>query len=290
MQTAAYQVIEILNLMTDYLKKNGIENARLNAELLMGHVLKLDRVQLYLNFEKPLQPVEVEELRALLKRRAKKEPLQYILGETEFFSLKFKVNQHTLIPRPETEILVNSVLEICKKDLFSKEKINILDIGTGSGNIAIALAKNSKKIFVTAIDINENALKVARENASMNDVSEQITFLKQNIFENIPNEFTRFDIIVSNPPYITNEAFESLPDEIKQFEPKIALTDESDGLKFYQKILDLLPGILKKSGKAAFELSGVHPEKIVKLFTEKNYNFELIKDLNKIDRVVLINI
>ena len=256
--------------------------------MLVGFVLHLNRIQLYLNFEKPLLPTELEKWRELLKKRVTHEPLQYIIGEVEFYSLKFKVNKHTLIPRPETELLVDVALDICRTDYKKKDKIDILDIGTGSGNIATALTKNNDRIWVTAIDIYSAALEIAKENAKSHGVSERITFLLQDIYKNFADDFLTFDLIVSNPPYITKQEKAALPAEVKNFEPVAALYGGEDGLKYYFRIIELVP-LLKEDGRIAVEIGAFQAEQIVNIFSSNNKfrHIEVFKDLNKKDRVIL---
>ncbi|MCU0645460.1 MAG: peptide chain release factor N(5)-glutamine methyltransferase [bacterium] len=286
---ASYKLIEILQMSTDYLTKKGIENARLNAELLVGHVLKLSRVQLYLNFEKPVTAEELEQIRNLLKRRSNHEPLQYILEEAEFYSLKLKVNRSTLIPRPETEILVDTVIEQCKKNFAQEKTIEILDIGTGSGNIAIAVAKNFANSRITAIDIQHEALTIARQNAEYHQLQDRINFIQQDIFDIKLSFPEKFDVIVSNPPYISREEFDSLHDDIKNFEPYIALDGGSDGLAFYHRLTNLAPSYLAQDGFIAVEFGANQPDQIKKIFANSAFfqYIEIITDLNKLPRILL---
>lgn len=284
-----YRVIDLLKMSTDYLEKKGIESARLNVELLLGHVLKFSRVQLYLNFERPLTTPELDQLRELLKRRANHEPIQYITGETEFFSLKFKVNRHTLIPRPETEILVETVIEQCKKIFAQEEPIEILDIGTGSGNIAIALAKNIERAFITAIDIQNEALLIAKENAAYHQVSEKIKFIEQDIFAEIADLAGKHHIIVSNPPYISREEFENLPKEVKDYEPYIALDGGSEGFAFHNRLAEISTQLLSSDGFIAIEIGAFQANMVHQLFleTELFQHIEVINDLIGLPRVLL---
>lgn len=286
---ASYKLIQILQLCTDYLTKKGIENARLNSELLVGHALNLSRVQLYLNFEKPITANEVENIRNYLKRRANHEPIQYILGETEFYSLKIKLNRHTLIPRPETEILVDTVLNQCMKIGNKKEMFQILDVGAGSGNIAIALAKNLTNSRITAIDIQSEALKIAKENAEFHQLQNKIDFVQQNILDRNSALSTKFDIIVSNPPYISRDEFDSLPEEVKNFEPYIALDGGSDGLQIYHRLIELASSLLLLDGFVAVEIGANQADKIKNIFANSGafQYIKIINDLNKLPRVLM---
>ncbi len=284
-----YRILDILKLSSDYLAKKGIENARLNAELLLGNVLKLNRVQLYLNFERPLAPEELEAYRQLLRRRAAHEPIQYILGETEFFSLKFKLNRSTLIPRPETELLVDTVIEQCRIRYITKDLISICDIGTGCGNIAIALAKHLPNSQVMAIDTHPEAIKIAEQNAAAHEVGDRIKFIQYDILSQDQKIAGGFDVVVSNPPYISRQEFDQLPNEVKNFEPRIALAGGEDGLDFYRKIAKLAPSLLLASGFVAVEIGATQFDAVFELFstTKIFQSIELIRDLNGLPRVVL---
>ncbi len=291
MTVSNYRVIDLLKLSTDYLEKKGIENPRLNVELLLGHVLKLNRVQLYLNFERPLSSSELDLFRQFLRRRAGHEPIQYILEEAEFYSLKLKVNRHTLIPRPETELLVDVVIEQCKKKFDQKKAIEILDIGTGSGNISIALAKNVDRTRIIAIDIQDEALTIAKQNAEFHKVSDKIKFIKQDIFAENTALVGKFHIIVSNPPYISKEEFAALPKEVKDFEPYVALDGGNEGLIFYRKLAEISKQLLSSDGLIAIEIGAFQADKVHQLFsgTELFQRIQILKDLNDLPRVLLAN-
>lgn len=290
MTVSSYWVIDILKMSTDYLEKKGIDNPRLNAELLLGHVLNMNRVQLYLNFEKPLATSELDQFRQFLKRRVSNEPIQYILGETEFYSLKLKVNKYTLIPRPETEILVDKIIEICNKTFSQQDKIIVLDIGSGSGNIGISLAKNVQNAYILGVDIGVETIKTASENAQSHCVEDRIRFKAADVFDD--NFFikltNKIDIVISNPPYILQEEFDTLPIEVKNFEPYIALNGGKDGLTFYRRLFQISKNILKTDGIIGFEISYNRGEKIKQL--AENYSFtnvEIVKDLNGFERVII---
>ena len=284
-----YRVIDILKISTDYLEKKGIENPRLNVELLLGHVLKLSRVQLYLNFEKPLAPSELDQFRDFLKRRAGHEPIQYILGEVEFYSLKLKVNRSTLIPRPETEILVDTVIEQYKKNFDQQKTVEIFDIGTGSGNIAIALAKNINDAHITAIDIQEEALDIARQNADFYQVCQKIDFIKQDIFTDNIDFGCKYHIIVSNPPYISRAEFKYLPLEVKNYEPYIALDGGEQGLTYHRRLLEVSKKLLLPYGFVAIEIGAFQLDNVYKVFLNSDLfqKIEMINDLNSLPRVLL---
>lgn len=276
-------VLNAVTLSAEYLEKKGVESPRLNAELLLADVLKCKRMDLYLRFDQPLKENEIDRYRELIRRRGAREPLQYILGYTEFYGLKFDVDESALIPRPETELLVEKIIEMYK----DAESLKILDIGTGSGNIAVALALNLKDARIVAIDKSEDAIKLAQHNATLHDVSDSIEFIKKDIFEEYLFPDIRFDIIVSNPPYVSYDEFNKLQEEIARYEPEIAVTDYKDGYSFYKRITGMAVQFLSTGGRLFFELgqgqsSGVHS--IMKKYDFNN--IEIVKDYQKIDRII----
>ncbi len=226
-----HKLLEILNMSKEFLEKRGVESARLNAELIIAEILKLKRLDLYLNYERPMMEEEMSLIREWIKRRGDKEPLQYILGKEEFYGLIFKVNKSVLIPRQDTEVLVEKAIEKLK----NRVKPKVLDIGTGSGAISISVAKNIDDSVVLGVDISEDALCVAKENMEQNEIK-NLKFIKSNVFENV--NYHEFDMIISNPPYIPDYEYETLMTEVKEHEPKTALVAEDNGYFFYKKIID----------------------------------------------------
>ncbi len=278
-------VLESLELSSKFLDNKGVESARMNAELLLAHILECKRLDLYLRFNQPLNKNETDIYRNYITRRGNFEPYQYIVGDSEFYGLKFIVDKNVLIPRPETEILVETILEKYKKD----EELKILDIGTGSGNIPITLAINLPESKVISIDISAEAIKVAEQNRELHDLKSRIGFIKSDILtENLEKYNNTFNIIVSNPPYVKKEEFETLQKEIIEFEPEIAVTDFEDGFKFYKEISKKSKSLLKEKGILFFEVGQGQAEE-VKSIMEKNgfTNVEIQKDLSDIERVVL---
>jgi release factor glutamine methyltransferase len=274
-------VLESIKLSTEFLEKKGIESPRLNAEILLSEILNCKRLDLYLKFDQPLKELEISKYREWIKRRGLYEPIQYIIGKIEFFGLQFRVNSSVLIPRPETEILVEEVLRYSK----SKNGLKILDIGTGSGIIAIAIAKQLEDSQITAIDISQEAINLAIENAVTNEVISKLNFLMSDIkdFEN--NE--KFDVVVSNPPYISKEDFPSLQNEIKDYEPRIALTDSNDGLDFYKIISKRSKSLLKKDGRIYFEVGKGQADNVKRILIENDFIcIRSINDYQQIERVV----
>jgi release factor glutamine methyltransferase len=281
-------ILEIINKTTVFFKQKNIENPRLNTERLLGALLNIDRVQLYLQYDRLMTKSETELFRGFVRRRAEKEPLQYIIGETEFMGLKFKVSSTVLIPRPETEILIDKILIL--RDSKSIFNPTIWDIGTGSGCIAIALAHYWPECNIIATDVSESSLSLAEENASLNKVKDRIRFIKHNILADPVDLLTQTDIIVSNPPYISLEEYEKLGDEIRLFEPKMALTDNLEGLTFYEKIFSLI----EKEHKCKFiivELSGTQTQKITQIARKySSVELDVYNDLNNLPRILQIKI
>lgn len=276
-------VLEALNLSTEYLSKKGIESARLNAELMLAHILNCKRLQLYLMFDKPLDENELSVYREFLVRRAKREPLQYILGEVEFYNIKLKVNPDVLIPRPETELLVEKII----KDFSDKSEFKFLDIGIGSGNISIALLVNLPNSAGIGIDVSDSALELANYNAESNSVKNRLELIHFDILKDDIRLLGKFDAVISNPPYVSSVDFEILEPELKVYEPQIALTDFYNGLTFYRKIISIADNLLKENGKVYFEIGKGQSNEIKTLMENKRINnINIIKDYQGIDRII----
>lgn len=278
--------LEILNQAVERLRLAVIEKPRTNAELLLGAVLNKSKVDLYLNKERILTSDEIEEFNQFIKERVSHRPVQYIIGTVEFFGLEFKVDERVLIPRPETETLVEVVIE----QLVNKENPQIIDLGTGSGAIAVSLAANLKSPFIYATDVSKDALEVARENALKNKVENQIEFFCGDLFSPLKNKNLKgqIDCVVSNPPYVSKDELEYLPKEVKDYEPIVALESEKDGLFFHKKIIEGSFDFLKKGGLLTLETAFGQAGKVTDLLRQSdNYkNIRVIKDLGGIDRVV----
>lgn len=276
-------VLEALNLSTEYLNKKGIESARLNAELMLAHILNCKRLQLYLMFDKPLDENELSLYREFLARRAKREPLQYILGEVEFYNIKLKVNQDVLIPRPETELLVEKIV----KDYSHKNDFKFLDIGIGSGNISIALLVNLPNSQGVGIDISDSALALAKSNAEFNLVKDRLELIHFDILKDDIQLLGKFDAVISNPPYVSSVDFETLEPELKVYEPHIALTDFYNGLTFYRKIISIADSLLKEEGKVYFEIGKGQSNEVKALMEDSRIiNLNIIKDYQGIERII----
>ena len=279
-----WTVTRLLDWTTEYFGKHQIENPHLEAEILLARALDTERIKLYIDFEKEVDKQRLTRFKEYIIRRAKGEPTAYIIRKKQFMSLEFTVNPSVLIPRPETEMLVENAIEICKK---IGGKVSILDIGTGSGAIAVSLAKFIDNAEITAVDISEKALDVARSNAASHGVENRITFIKADLF---PEEIKQFDIVVSNPPYIKTADINGLQREVRDFEPLSALDGGADGLTYYRAILEKASNYLKENGAIILEISPELAKDVVLLARNalKSKDIRVIKDLNGMERVVVV--
>jgi len=270
--------LKVLNWTREYLAGKGVENSRLETEWMLCAALGLDRVGLYINFDKPLSSEELAPFREMVARRAKREPLQYILGTQEFMGLEIHVSPAVLIPRHDTETLVEEAVRV------SPDARRILDIGVGSGCIAIALAKALPGAEVFGVDTSDEALEIAGKNADNNSVT--VRFSKGSLFE--PVDSMTFDLIVSNPPYIPSGDIAGLQPEVRDFEPKAALDGGADGLDFYRKIIPVAARHLNPGGWLLFEAGINQSRQILDLFEKEECYDSLIteKDAGGVERVV----
>ncbi len=275
-------VLEAIKLSTEYLEKKRVESPRTNAEILLAEILHCNRIELYLSFDKPLSEIEIQTYRESIKKRGMRIPLQYIIGFVDFFGLKIKVDANVLIPRPETELLVEKIV----MDYKGKTEIRILDIGSGSGNIALSLKKNILNASVVGVDISDEAIALAKINAELNSLS-QVDFKVFDILNDDLIELGKFDLIVSNPPYVSEMDFQDLEPELKVYEPRIALTDNSDGISFYRKIISSSKVLLNNSGRLYFEIGKYQFKIISDLMNDEGFiNIQIIKDYSGIERII----
>jgi release factor glutamine methyltransferase len=276
-----WRVIDLIKWGEQYFSENDFDNPRKEIEILLQDILECSRVDLYLRFEEPLAKTQLVKLRDWVQRRKSREPIQYITGKAGFYNLILDVTPDVLIPRPESERLVELLLSTVDRD----EKISILDIGTGSGCLALALGKELPNANITGIDNSAKAIEIAKINAETLKIK-NVKFLLMDIFEERIDE--KYDILISNPPYIPQQEIESLMQDVKEFEPLSALTDYADGLTFYHKISEISPTIVNPNSWLYLEVGlGKHPKTAMKLFSnEKFKNVELIKDYNGDDRVL----
>jgi release factor glutamine methyltransferase len=318
-------VLEAIQKSADFLAKRGVEPPRLQAELLLAHLLKLPRMKLYLNFERVLTPMETDALREFVKRRGQREPLQHITGSTSFCGHEIAVNRHVLVPRPETEMLAEAGWQFLNRPAqelerrapsrlettgFSEPAATVLgapaalDFGTGSGCIAIALAAKCPNAKIIATDISVEALALAKENAARNQVAERIEFLQGDGFAALEsvgqasslspsssavssgsrtNEtgwkpVLRFDLIISNPPYIPSAEIATLQPEVRDFDPRAALDGGADGLDFYRKLAAEAKPFLKPDGKIMLEFGDGQAEAVKNIFETQKWIVEAVKE------------
>ena len=267
-------VSELIKFGSLYLKRENIKSFALDSEILLSNVLKKSREEILIEFDKQIDFETEKKFKRLIKRRSAKEPIAYILKNKEFWSKKFQINHNILIPRPETELLVEKLSSI-----YRGKNISILDIGTGSGCIIISLLSELQNSYGVGIDVSKKAIEVASMNANKLIPNRRIKFFKKsflNIFD------SKFDLIVSNPPYIKRRDIKNLNEDIKRFEPKIALDGGNDGLDVIKKVIYKTSEILKINGKLALEIGNEQYKKVSKLLIDKNLRIEhIITDYNK---------
>ena len=276
------EFLELLTQSTVYLKKMGSKEAKLDVEHVFSHILKVPRLSMTLNFHRKVTPEEKRQIREMLIEIGKKKrPLQYVLGFEEFYGRKFNVREGVLIPRPETELLVERCIELLK----NTEEPKILDIGSGSGAISITLGKEISKSMVLGVDISEKALEIAKENKELNEAN-NVKFMKSDILKDV--KYTKFNLIVSNPPYIPDYEYEVLEDKVLKYEPKLALTAPNNGLYFYEEISKNAPNHLVKNGYLAFEIGYNQGEAVKKLMEKNDFtDVEVYYDYAGLERMVI---
>lgn len=280
----------ILKWAISILKEYDIESPEINADTLLAYVLSCDRTKLYTNPDKIVKDNAINKYKELINKRKRHIPLQYITRHAEFMSLDFVVDERALIPRPETEILVETVLSKAQSKIFSNKTIIIMDIGTGSGNIAVSLTMNLKNAETYASDISKEALTVARTNAQRHEIVDRIHLLQGDIFGAFDSQLEKgcVDFIVSNPPYVSESEWNKLEPEIREHEPREALVGGKDGLCFYKQIINEATDWLKPKGYLVLEVEETQATTIVKFMEmEGRYMYiEVIKDLQGKERVI----
>lgn len=284
--TNGKSIKEILQKGINLLKNSGIENANLDARAFLRHILGKESIYLDIHKEDILDDIIIDLYMNYIKRRCNNEPFAYIVNTKEFMSLDFYVDKNVLIPRPDTEILVEYIINYCKN---IKHNINIIDLCTGSGAIAVSLASYIPNCTVTAIDISESALEIAQKNAHTHNVNERILFKKYDVLSDI-SKLGKFDIIVSNPPYISKNDISSLDTTVKDFEPILALDGGYDGLLFYRNIIKYAPKTLKSGGIIACEIGYNQAESVTELLKSEFQGINVLKDYSGNDRVATANL
>jgi len=285
MATKIWHVLELLEWTTGYFEKHNIPNPRLDAEVLLGHLLDKSRLQLYLHFDMPVFQNDLTVLRELIKKRVARTPISYLTNCKEFMSLDFYVDERVLIPRPETEFIVEKILDT-EQDTSQR----ILEIGTGSGVIATALAVNRPEWEIIATDISHDALEVAQKNTDEHECAERITLLHGNLFEPLNHlNSSHFNWIVSNPPYVKTCEHDTLCSDIRDYEPHIALFAGEDGLSIIRSLIAEAPNFLYPKGILIFEIGDTQAEPVRDLLQEQPAykDYEFIKDYAEIERVVV---
>lgn len=277
----------LLDKSVQYLEKNDIEEGKLIAEIVFSHVLNIDRMMLFTKYRDDIEDEEIEKIRYFIQKIGREKfPVQYLLNEQEFYGRKFYVDKGVLIPRQDTEILVEKMIDILKDKVLKNEiHPKILDIGVGSGIIGITAALEIESSYVLGVDISDKALETAKKNKEILKVS-NIKFLKSDLFENV--EFREFDMIVSNPPYISLNEVGIMSDDTLLHEPSEALFAENDGLYFYYEICQKASDYLADFGYLLFEISYKQGKNVAKIMASSGFkNIEVVKDLAGLDRVVI---
>lgn len=280
-------LMEYLQLASGHLKACGIESHRLDAEVLLADTLEIDRIQLYVQHDRPLTPPEIDAYRRAIARRARKEPVAYITGKREFYSIELLVDRRCLIPRPETEILVEAALAEIARRFDGKPEIRVADIGTGSGAIAISVAKHEPRARVTAVDIDRQALEIAAENVRRTGMSGRVHLEQGELLSPLGDE--PFDAILSNPPYIPEEEWRRLSPDVRDYEPRHALVGGKDGLALIRRLIQEAWSKLSPGGFLALEVGAGQADEALAFARACEYaGGRIIKDLAGHDRVLIL--
>ncbi len=304
-----WTIQKLLNWITEYFTKKGIESPRLSAELLLSHVLSMKRIELYTQFNKPVTSQQLNQLHDLVKRAGENEPVAYLTGKTEFYSLEFSITPDCMIPRPETELLVERAIEFLRAhtvrnamagNILQKEKISnepnsgnqlVCDLCTGSGCVAVAIAKNYPDARIIATDISDAALKIAAVNVKKYHLEDRITLLCGDLFDPLLSQLDRekFDLIVCNPPYVSAAEFDALAKNIKAYEPRLALFAGTDGLDIHRRVIEKACPFLKTDGALILEIGYLQGPAVKQLFEQVGSlsEIKIEKDFNNNDRLAI---
>jgi len=288
MAQSVWTIAQLLTWTTDFFREHGIENPRLDAEVLLGAVLGKDRMYLYVHFDEPLEPAELARYRSHVRERAGHVPLAYVLGRREFMGLDFRVTRDTLIPRPDTELLVQCAVDFLRaRAAEGGDEHSVADIGTGTGAIALSVLHYTEGTRVDAVDISPAAAEVARENAERLGLAERIEVHVGDL--TAPLAGHSYDVILSNPPYIPTADIATLMPEVRSYEPHLALDGGTDGLNIYRRLMADAPALLKEGGAIAVEV-GIDEAAAVAALAMAHPRIvrtEILKDLAGIERVVV---
>ncbi|MFW6409405.1 MAG: peptide chain release factor N(5)-glutamine methyltransferase [Halanaerobiales bacterium] len=276
---------EVLQKTEDYLSKHGVTNARLDAEVLLADLLGMDRIKLYINFDYPLTAKELTTYRKRIKKRAQRLPVAYITGHKEFMSLDLEIEEGVLIPRPETEELVENIISYCKERDITDP--NIVDVGTGSGAIMVSLGYYLEGARIAGIDISPRAVKVARSNIKKHELDDRLKVIKGDLLQPlIKRDKKNVDIVISNPPYIDNKGMEDLPPEVKT-EPVKALAGGDDGCRVYERLIPQAARVLRPGGLLALEIGQAQVGRLEHWFQSDEWlNYKLRSDYSGRERMV----
>ncbi|MEO1618786.1 MAG: peptide chain release factor N(5)-glutamine methyltransferase [Planctomycetota bacterium] len=288
MSDQAWTVLRLLQWTTEFFQKRGSDSPRLDAEVLLAHARQCSRIELYTAFEEVPEESQRDAFRELVRRRGEGTPVAQLVGYKEFYSLRFRVNEHTLIPRPETEHLVIEALDCARTIEDLGRPLRIIDVGTGTGAIAVSLAVHRPDCQVVATDISESALEVARWNAQQHDVADRIEFVCTDLMENVQTE--SFDLICSNPPYVSEAEFLELDRGVKDFEPKTALVAGDDGTEVIKRLMAESYPRLESHGRLIIELSPMIAEACEEYVDQINElgDLRFIKDLAGHKRILSV--
>ncbi len=280
------RVLDLLKLTEEYFRQKGVESPRVDAEILLAHVLRCKRIDLYIAHDRPLSENELNDFRNLVRKRASGAPVQHLTGEQEFYALRMQVTEKTLIPRPETEILVERIFRIVAPE-GAKESFSIAEIGTGSGAIAIALAKGWPACRVFATDLSMDALEIAKGNARCHGVEDRLVFLHGDLFEPLEDRKGSFDLLVSNPPYVAEKDLEHLQPEVRDHEPHLALDGGPDGLEIVRRLIAKAPTVLRPGGRLFLEIGSDQGVRVREILGKSGDfdEIEIFADLTGRDRV-----
>lgn len=281
-----WTIKRLLEWITDYLSQKGVDSPRLATELLLSYALDMKRIELYTRFDQQVPKPDLDRLHKLVKRAGEHEPIQYIVGRTEFYSLEILVCRDCLIPRPETEQLVERAIDFLRGRVGEQK---VLELCTGSGCISTAIAKNHSNCSIVATDICEEALSTAEKNIEKHDLTDRVKLLKGDLYEPLIPEFEgeQFDLIVSNPPYVSDEEYENLDKNVRDFEPSKALKSGEQGLDVLRPLIQGAPTYLKGSGGILLEVGYRQGGLVRGILAENKFeNVKIYKDFGNLDRII----
>lgn len=278
-----WTTLKILRWTEGYFAKNEIDNPRFEAELLLAHALGMQRIMLYANYERALQPDELNHYRAMVKRRAAQEPVAYITGTRGFWTIELNTDARALIPRPDTEALVSRALDYLPKGSTAR----VVDVGTGTGAVALALATERPDISVLALDVSAEALSLARENTERLELTSRLTLIESDLLGALPAGWEDVDVIVSNPPYVGLSEKDVMGEEVKMYEPELALYAGEDGLDVIHKLVPQAHAALRDGGWFLCEIGYTQGKRVKAIFEQHGFqNVQITKDLSQHERVV----